>query len=110
MGPEKEIRASFVLARDVARDPDTYPDRFVALPVTSSVVGSLFTRERQRLLWQLKKQGPYASLKELALALGRDATRVGRDLQPLLEVGLVKAEQNGKQKRLSATNMMLLIQ
>ncbi len=104
------VAGSFALANDVVENPRDYPDRFIAVPMTSPLASLLFSAERRRLMAELKGHGPHKSVNDLAKRLHRDPTRVSRDLKPLIDVGLVKATREGKSKRLTATNRPVVIQ
>lgn len=110
MTSKKSIKSAFDLAKKVVENWDEFPDEFIAIPVTSPLASSLFTPERRRLLLELKTHGTHKSIGALADCLGRDATRVGRDIKPLIDVGLVLATPFGKNKKLSATNRPVIIQ
>ncbi|MFO1535807.1 MAG: hypothetical protein ABR586_09100 [Thermoplasmatota archaeon] len=107
---KKSLREAFTLAKEVVDHWDQFPDHFIAIPVTSPLASALFTPERRRLLAELKSHGTHQSVNALAACLGRDATRVGRDIKPLIDAGLVRATPFGKSKKLSATNRPVIIQ
>ena len=107
---KRSIRDAFTLAEEVISHWQKYPDQFVAIPATSRLAGQLFSPERQRLLAMVKKHGPFGSVDDLAKGLHRDPTRVGRDLAPLIEAGLIRTVSLGKRKRVESTNRPLLIQ
>lgn len=107
---KRSIREAFKLADDVVSHWQKYPDQFVAIPAASPLAGQLFSPERQRLLAVVKERGPFGSVDDLAKALHRDSTRVGRDLAPLVQAGLIRTVQHGKRKRVEPTNRPLLIQ
>lgn len=110
LGWHSFVEDSFALAADVVERPGRYPERFIAIPMGSPLASLLFSAERRRLMAALKARHTPPSVSELAKTLGRDATRVSRDLQPLIQVGLVKATRDGKNKRLVATNRPVVIQ
>lgn len=106
----RSIREAFRLAEDVVQNWETYPDQFVAISATSSLANQLFSPEKQRLLEAIKEHGSFESVHALAGEVRRDPTRVGRDLQPLVEAGLVRTVTNGKRKRIEPTHRPVLIQ
>lgn len=106
---ERNLRRASALARDVIAHPEQYPDRFVAIPLEPDPVASLLSRERLRLLRELRDEGPYDSVGALAKALGREATRVSRDVAVLSAVGLVLVERRGKAKRVRAVNRPIIL-
>lgn len=103
------IRAAFEHAAHVIDDWDRWPDDFVAFSASSPAVRHLFTRERQRVLETLRRHGPFESLNGLAAALGRDATRVSRDLDLLQEAGLVTTRRRGRRKRIERTGRPMVL-
>lgn len=113
MAPHKEhqdrIDAAFRFSEQVVEDFDQYPDDFIAIPMTSELAGKLFTSARRQLLQDLLSHGEHESVAALAACVNRDPTRVGRDLQPLIDVGLVRAKTFGKTKHLSATNRPVIL-
>lgn len=100
--PEENIDAAFDLARAILANPDAYPDDFIVLPLDPDLIAKVLSPERIRLLHELRSDGPYDSVNDLAEALGRDQSRVSRDVAGLAEMGLVKTERDGKSKRVSA--------
>jgi predicted transcriptional regulator len=106
----KWVDDAFDLARHVIENDELYPDRFVAIPASSPLVPTLFSAERRRLLMELKEHGEHDSIGDLAACVGRDATRVSRDLQILIKVGLVETKKHGKTKSVRATGRPVIIQ
>lgn len=106
---ENLIDEAFKFSEHVVEEFDQYPDEFIAIPMTSELAGKLFTEARRRLLEDLRSHGEHESVAALAACVKRDPTRVGRDLQPLIDVGLVRAKPFGKTKRLSATNRPVIL-
>ncbi|HWG91525.1 MAG TPA: hypothetical protein VNZ52_11820 [Candidatus Thermoplasmatota archaeon] len=95
------------LIRAVAANPNQYPDRFIAIPLR--LVPKILTEERIRLLEVLRSEGPFNTVQEAADAVGRDVTRVSRDLKELVVVGLATAERHGRAKRIEALNVPILL-
>ncbi len=106
---EDLIDAAFSFSEHVVEEFDQFPDDFIAIPMTSDLAGQLFTEARRQLLDELRAHGEYESIAALAACLKRDPTRVGRDLKPLIDVGLVQARPFGKTKHLSATNRPVIL-
>ena len=106
---ERNLRKTRELARRVAADPDAFPDDFIAIPLDPEIISRVFSPERVRLLKELREEGPFASVNELAEALGREQSRVSRDLNELMSAGLVETERKGKSKRVSAPDKPILL-
>lgn len=92
------IRQAFTLIRKMAEDPDKYPENCVF--IGRDAVRDVFTAERVRLLETLRSRKGAKSVTDLADALGRDVTRVSRDVAALESYGLVELERDGKAKRI----------
>ncbi len=107
--PEDHIRHAFELAREIARDPDAYPRRFVVVPLDPSILKGILSDERVRMLRTIREAGPFESVNALAAALGRDQSRVSRDLRRLVDAGLVLTERHGKAKRVLASDREILL-
>lgn len=105
----RSIREAFQHAEKVIEQWDKFPDEFVAISATSPLVARLFSRERRRMIELLRTRGPFDSVDDLAKALDRDPTRVGRDLSPLVEAGLVRMIRRGKRKRVEPTGRPVLV-
>lgn len=101
--PEENIDQAFDMMRDIIARPEAYPDEFIVLPLDPDIISKVLSPERIRLLHELRAQGPFSSVNELADCLGRDQSRVSRDVADLVEMGLVKSERDGKSKRVSAS-------
>lgn len=106
---EDLIDAAFRFSEHVVEEFDQYPDEFIAIPMTSRLAGQLFTEARRQLLEELRSHGEHESVAALAACVDRDASRVGRDLKPLIDVGLVRAKPFGKSKHLSLTNRPVIL-
>ena len=107
---QENIRRAFQLMRDVAANPDHFPDRFVAIPLDPKMIAGIFTEERIRLLKEIREQGPFHSVGQLASRVHRDETRVSRDLRFLVDAGLASTRRRGKAKEVSGTNRPIVIQ
>lgn len=105
----RNLRRAFALARDVVQHPEAYPERFVAIPLEPETVRRLLSTERVRLLRQLRDEGPFDSVGELAEALRREPTRVSRDVSALAGAGLVVVERHGKRKRVRAPRRPIVL-
>lgn len=95
--------------RIVIKDPGSYPDSFISLPMDPDLIASVLSRERTRLVQYLERHGPAGSVHALADALGRNYASVSRDLGVLIDIGLVESRLQGKTKRLTATRRPVLI-
>jgi predicted transcriptional regulator len=106
---EDLIDAAFKFSEHVVEEFDRYPDEFIAIPMTSKLAGVLFTEARRQLLEELRSHGEHESIASLAACVNRDPSRVGRDLKPLIDAGLVRAKPFGKTKYLSVTNRPVIL-
>lgn len=98
-----------VFTRELIRNPDKYPDDFVAIPLDDDLVPSILSPERIRLIRRLRDHGPYKSVSALARSLKRDQGRVSRDLSYLAGSGLVIVERKGKRKIVRAPKKPILL-
>lgn len=103
------MKRAFDFFDEVIKNPDAYPDSFVAIPRDPDLIAKLLSRERTKILDYLEKNGPLESLQMLADALGRDKGAVSRDVGSLAAVGLVNVSKNGRRKRLNATRRPILV-
>lgn len=106
---ERNIELAREINRDVAEDPEGFPEEFVVVPLDDEGVSQLLTGERARILRTLRDQGPFRSIADLAEALDRDPTRVGRDLDLLENFGLVDLEEHGRSKRVRRSGRAILV-
>lgn len=106
---ETNIRKAFQIMREIAANPDSYPDKFVAVPLEPDIVASIFTPERIRLLMLVREEGPYESLDALARAVHRDGAAVSRDLRILTEAGLVASRRRGRSKQIHGTRRPIVL-
>ncbi|HLF05972.1 MAG TPA: hypothetical protein VI893_02155 [Thermoplasmata archaeon] len=100
--PAVSENKGFNLLSDLLRNPKRYPDHFVSIPLDPELIPKILSRERIRLMREVLEAGEFKSIQELAARLGRDPTRVGRDLKDLEVFGLLELEQDGKTKRVKA--------
>jgi predicted transcriptional regulator len=91
------------------REPTKYPERFVAIPRSSTLLGKIFSAEPNRILDYLEKHGHVQSVQRLANALHRDKAAVSRDVKLLEHVGLVIAKRVGKEKILEPSHKMVVV-
>lgn len=103
------MREALDFIAKVVADPDAYPDSFISLPRDPKLINKLLSPARNGILDYLEQHGPTASLKELADGLHRDKSAVSRDLDLLIEVGLVESQKEGRRTRLRATGRPILI-
>lgn len=106
---QRNLEKGFAVSDEILAHPEQFPDDFLCLPLDSEVIGHILSPERVRLLRVLRDDGPFDSIGALAAALGRDATRVSRDVTDLEVAGLVASERKGKEKRLAATRRFILL-
>ena len=79
----------------VKEDPDAVPDKTVIFTWSEDELTEVFTKERLRLFRRVRER-TYTSIKELAVELGRDESRVRKDLKILEEYGLVELTRKGR--------------
>ncbi len=79
-------------------DPASIPDGALVIPL-SLLAGdyNLLTSSRWRVLLQLRSHGTYVRLQDLADALGRGKHRVSKDVDVLVNLGLVHKQKNGRE-------------
>lgn len=106
---ERNLELAREVTRDVIENPEAYPEEFVVLPLESEGVSRLLTGERARILRTLRDEGSFESITDLARALDRDPTRVGRDLDLLENHRLVELEEDGRSKRVSRSGRAILV-
>lgn len=109
MTKKTSIKSATDFIRAVAKDPGSYPENFISLPMDPDLIASVLSRERTRLVQYLLKHGPTGSVHALADALDRNYASVSRDLGVLIDMGLVASEKHGKNKELRATGRPVLI-
>jgi predicted transcriptional regulator len=102
------LRRSTVLD-GLLKDPSAYPERFTVLPLDPEIIYKVFTPERIRLLRVLREEGPFDSVQALANRVGRDESRVSRDLSYMEPSRLVKLKRHGKAKKVSASDKPIWI-
>lgn len=107
--PEDHIRGAFDLARRVAEHPEEYPKHFVVVPLDPDILKEVLSEERLRMLRAVREEGPFESVNALAARLGRDQSRVSRDLRRLADAGLVVTERTGRAKRVAASDREILL-
>ena len=92
------IDAAFDFVGRVLQHPERYPDEAVLFLMDPAEVASVMTKERLRILRELQERS-YPSLVDLARALGRDVSRVRKDLLGLAKLGLVGFSKSGNRVR-----------
>ncbi len=98
----RRIDTAFEFLERVAEHPDRFPDEAVLFLMEPAEVASAVTKERLRLLRELEA-GDYPSLTALARSLGRDVSRVRKDLLALERLGLVGFSRSGNRLRARAS-------
>jgi len=98
----RRIDTAFEFLERVAERPDRFPDEAVLFLMDPGEVASAVTKERLRLLRELEAKD-YPSLTALARALGRDVSRVRKDLLALERLGLVGFSRSGNRLRARPT-------
>ncbi len=99
---QHRIDVAFEFVGRVVERPDRFPDEAVLFLMDPAEVASVITKERLRILGKLEEED-YPSLVALADALGRDVSRVRKDLLSLERLGLVKLSKSGNRIRARPT-------
>jgi predicted transcriptional regulator len=95
---QRRIDEAFAFVERVVKAPDRYPDEAVLFLLDPSEVASAVTKERLRLLRELSDR-EYPSIFDLARSLGRDVSRVRKDLIALERLDLVTFTKSGNRIR-----------
>src|SRR5438445_13352015 len=90
----RRIDTAFEFLGRVADHPDRFPDEAVLFLMDPGEIASALTRERLRILRELEARA-YPSLTALAQSLGRDVSRLRKDLMALERLGLVTFSKSG---------------
>ncbi len=111
MTTDQAIRRAFDVFRDVAKNPDHYRGDVLVLPLETLLAeaGSPFTKQRLRLLMEIRRRAP-SSLDQLAARVHREKTRVSKDVKFLEGLGLIKSSQVGRTKRLESTGHLIILE
>ena len=98
----QRIDAAFEFIERVREHPERYPDEAVLFLLDPAEVSSVLTKERLRILRELQRRD-YPSLVAIAQALGRDVSRVRKDLVVLERLDLVGFSRSGNRVRARPT-------
>ena len=90
----RRIDTAFEFLVRVADHPERFPDEAVLFLMDPGEIASALTRERLRILRELEARA-YPSLTALAQSLGRDVSRLRKDLMALERLGLVAFSKSG---------------
>ena len=90
----RRIDTAFEFLVRVADHPERFPDEAVLFLMDPGEIASALTKERLRILRQLEARA-YPSLTALALSLGRDVSRLRKDVMALERLGLVAFSKSG---------------
>src|SRR2546430_17149290 len=93
-GMRRRIDTAFEFLRRAAEHPDRFPDEAVLFLMDPGEIASALTKERLRILRELEARA-YPSLTALALSLGRDVSRLRKDVMALERLGLVAYSRSG---------------
>ena len=93
-GMRRRIDTAFEFLGRVAEHPDRFPDEAVLFLMDPSEIASALTKERLRILRELEAR-VYPSLTALAQSLGRDVSRLRKDVMALERLGLVAFSKSG---------------
>lgn len=95
---QRRIDEAFAFVGRVMQHPERYPDEAVLFLLNPSEIASVVTKERLRILRELSER-EYPSLLNLARSLGRDVSRVRKDLIVLERLDLVTFTKSGNRVR-----------
>ncbi len=95
---QRRIDAAFDFIQRVRAHPGRYPDEAVLFLMDPQEIASVITKERMHLLRELQRV-EHASIMELAKSLGRDVSRVRKDLLTLERFDLVRSSKIGNRVR-----------
>jgi len=90
----RRIDTAFEFLGRVAEHPDRFPDEAVLFLMDPGEIASALTKERLRILRELEARA-YPSLTALAQSLGRDVSRLRKDVMALERLGLVAFSKSG---------------
>ena len=94
----RRIDEAFAFVERVVEQPDQYPDEAILFLLDPAEIASAVTKERLRLLRELSARD-YPSIFDLARSLGRDVSRVRKDLVALERLDLVTFAKSGNRIR-----------
>ena len=103
----KGIQRAFEIVRGMLDDPERHAQD--AVVIAPDQVGEVFSPERARLYMVVQERGALESVSALAHLLGRDVSRVSRDVQYLEGFGLLRLERAGKAKRVVAERKPVIV-
>ena len=95
---ERRIDAAFDFITRVLEHPERYPDEAILFLMDPAEIASVVTKERLRILRELESKD-YASIADLARSLGRNVSRVRKDLLMLERFDLVRFSKTGNRVR-----------
>ena len=90
----RRIDTAFEFLGRVADHPDRFPDQAVLFLMDPGEISAALTKERLRILREFEAR-TYASLTALAQRLGRDVSRLRKDVMALERLGLVAFSKSG---------------
>lgn len=99
---QRRIDEAFAFVERVVEHPDRYPDEAILFLLDPAEIASAVTKERLRLLRELAGRD-YPSIFALARSLGRDVSRVRKDLIALERLDLVTFTKSGTRIRARPT-------
>ena len=95
---KQRIDEAFAFVKRVLEHPDRFPDEAVLFLLDPAEIASAVTKERLRLLRELSRH-EHPSIFDLARSLGRDVSRVRKDLIELERLDLVTFTKSGTRVR-----------
>lgn len=95
---ERRIENAFDFIRRVTEHPERFPDEAILFLMDPQEIASVVTKERLHLLQALQGR-EYPSIVALAQSLGRDVSRVRKDLLVLERFDLVRVSKRGNRVR-----------
>lgn len=107
----KGVRRAFAFLREAHRQPEVFRGDLLVIPLERLLEGDVepLSRERLRLLLELRQHGPFESISRLAEAVDRPRSRVSQDLEVLGRLNLVAHEWRGRKRRVRAGSSKIVI-
>lgn len=105
------VRQAFSLLREAHREPEAFRGDLLVIPLKQLVEGDVepLSRERLRLLMELRDHGPFDSVTELAEALDRPRSRVSQDLEVLGRMNLIARKKQGRRRQVRTAPSKIVI-
>ncbi len=95
---ERKIEDAFAFIRRVTEHPERFPETAILFLMDPEEIASVITKERLHLLQALQNR-EYPTIMALAQSLGRDVSRVRKDLLVLERFDLARISKKGNRVR-----------